>query len=956
MTITLQTSLSGGELPPSLHGMVDLAWYKNCLKTCRNFIVQPYGGIKNRPGTKLIAEQKTSSSRARLIPFSYSTTQNYVLEFGVGYIRFIYDATQLVYDGTPTSWLTATVYAEGDVRRNSGTDYICLVGHTSGTFATDLAADKWYELPLNTAGESIIELPTDYTADELLTLSYTQSADVLTVVHPNHPPMQLSRYSSTSWSFTEQELNYGPFQNINTDRSITVWPSKSAGVITLTASADLFRAKHVGMLFYLEQKDFGESWLPGKVVTLGQVVRSGGNYYRAHAAGTTGQNIPIGTEANWNDGGVDWEYLHNGFGVARIDSLTSAKVANATVLSYMPQGITSAGYGAAVNVTSTAAYSDGYAELTKAGHGLTVGSYGVMLIDWSVGGTQVGDDYAVNYRVLSTSTIWIDLPSSFVLIGNVTVTSYKAPITASTPSSYKWAFGAFGDPALGDATYGYGPGYPTAVTYYQQRLCFGGTSQQPDTVWMSKTGSYSDFGTSNPILDDDAVTFTLAGSQVNAIKSLLQLDKLLMLTNGSVWAAGSGQQTDVITPSNVGAKLQSYQGVSDLPPLGIGGSALYAQDKAQVVRDLNYQFANDAYTGQNLTARGSHLVDGYYFTEWCFQQSPANVIWMSRNDGTLVGLTYLREQEVVAWHHHDTDGTFESVCSISEGQEDVLYVTVLRNIDGVDTRFIERFNTRLVTDIVDACFVDCAITYDNTNATATTMTLSGGTDYDNDELITVTASAAAFAYPATTDVGDQIIYTDTDGTVYRVTIVSTSSTTVATGRPDSAIPASLRSATATWSWARNTLAGLDHLEGKIVSVLADGYVQAQQVVTGGAITIDPPAVIATVGLPITADAETLPIVINSSETIRGNLKLVSVLRVLVNETRSVWAGPDEDHLYEAKTRTVADQYAQPNLVTGLVELRLASTWERNGSVLIRHTDPTPIGLLALMPEVHVGGA
>lgn len=909
----------------------------------------------------MIAEVKDSTKTVRLIPFNFSTSQTYVLEVGEGYTRMVTGGQQLTYGTTPpATWLTATAYVVGDIKRNSGSDYYCREAHTSGTFATDLAASKWYLLEDSGGSGAIIEVPNSYTESELPTIKFTQSADVLTMVQPNVAPSQLSRYSATKWTFVAQALNTGPFQGINTDTAVSIWASANVGTVTLSASQDLFYAKHVGMLIYIEQKDFGVSWLPGATKAIGDVVRSGANYYMALTAGTTGQNIPIGTGDHWNDGGVDWRYLHNGYGVARITAVTNAKLATADVISRLPDGTTSAGYAASIVVGTNSAYTDGTISAVVTAHGLTLGSYGVCLA--TVQATQILSGFSnttertVEYRVSDANTILFDIPRNSGIFQN-TVQSFKPPLSSQVSASYKWAFGAFGDPSVGDATNGYGPGFPSAVTYYQQRLVFGGTSGAPDTIWTSKTGSYSDFGTSNPVLDSDAITFTLAGNQVNAVKSMTQMDKLLVLTDGGVWATGSGGQSEAITPSNIGVKLQGYQGVSDLPPLGIGGAALYVQNKGQVVRDLNYQWANDAYTGQNLTAKGSHLINGHQITDWAFQQSPLNVVWMVRGDGVLLGLTYLREQEVAAWHRHDTDGLYEAVCVVSEGDEDVLYAVVKRTINGAIKRFIERFDTRVLGDIRDAFFVDCGITMDNRNTTATTMALSGGTAYDSTELITITASAAAFVYPGTTDVGDQIVYTDDDGVAYRVTIESTTSTTVAQGRPVNVIPSGFRSATTEWAWARGTVP-VAHLEGETVSVLADGFVVSPQpVVTGGVVTLTTPAVRAQVGLPYDCDAETLAIAPQTAETVRGNYKLVTVLRAILQETRSIKAGPDASKLYEAKTRDVASGYTvPPALISDIVEIRLNATWDRNGTTFIRHSDPTPIGLLALMPEVSIGGS
>lgn len=963
MTSLMQTSLSGGELPPTLHGMVDLTWYRNSLKTCRNVRVKPYGGVVNRTGSRMLSQVKTSASKARLIPFSFSTDQTYVVEFGAGYLRLFASGVQQTYAWPgPDAWLTATTYLLGDYVQDGGVYYYCLIPHTAGTFATDLSNGYWYALTMSTPGVGILELPTPYSALDLAKLKFTQSADVLTLVHPDHPPYELRRYSDTKWTFTQMELNTGPFQNVNTNASISVWPSASVGDVTLTSSRELFDSSHEGMLFYLEQKDFGRAWEPGKVVAVDDVRRANGNYYKALTAGTTGQNIPVGTADNWNDGGVNWGYLHNGFGVARITAVTSTTTADATVLSRLPDGTVTSGYGSQVLVNEVVGVmfnvdAVGNILTTSLAHGLTVGSSGSALVVLQPSWPPVLPTVTLDYTVPDADHIVFNQPRRSGSTAYFVV-SYGVQVGAAT-ASYKWAFGAFGDPALG------APGYPWAVTYYQQRLCFGGTYLAPDTIWMSRTNAYNDFSQSSPVLDDDSVVFTVAGNQVNAVRSMLQIDKLIVLTSGAVWATGTGQQTDVLTPGNISVRLQAYRGASDLPPLGVGSATLYVQDKGQVVRDLSYQFATDNYTGQDLTARGSHLIDGHYLTEWAYQQSPASCVWMIRDDGTLLGLTYLREQEVAAWHHHDTQGIYESICCVSEGQEDMVYVIVKRTLNGVTTRFIERFETRVVTDDRDGFFVDCGATFDGRYAsTSADLTISGGVTWDEDDTLTLTSEAylpgfEPFKFPATTDVGDQVVFTSpTDGMPIRCTILSTSSATVATCRPNRTVPVADRNvALGQWDWARDTVTGLDWLVGETVDVLGDGCEYPQQVVAvDGSITLSPPAAVVQVGLPFVSDIETLPLAPATQETVRDRQKLVNVLRLMVNENRGFWAGPDADHLFEFPGRDVSDNYETPAAVTDLVELRLNATWERNGTTLIRHTGPTAFGLVALLPEVSIGGA
>lgn len=191
-----QPSFTGGEVAPSLYARTDLAKYATSLRTCRNFFVMPHGGAATRPGLKFVCEVKDSSKRVRLIPFAFSTTQTYVLEFGNLYMRVIKDGGRVATSGV-AAWQTATAYAVGALRTNSGTTYYCTEAHTSGTFATDLAAGKWYAQT-----GTIYEIPTPYVEADLARLQFTQSADTMYLTHPSYAPRKLTRTGHDAWTLT----------------------------------------------------------------------------------------------------------------------------------------------------------------------------------------------------------------------------------------------------------------------------------------------------------------------------------------------------------------------------------------------------------------------------------------------------------------------------------------------------------------------------------------------------------------------------------------------------------------------------------------------------------------------------------------------------------------------------------------------------------------------------------
>lgn len=502
--------------------------------------------------------------------------------------------------------------------------------------------------------------------------------------------------------------------------------------------------------------------------------------------------------------------------------------------------------------------------------------------------------------------------------------------------------------------------YPSVVTYFQQRLTFAASDNEPEKVWMSKTANFHNFTVSSPLQDDDAVTFTVTGRSVNAIRHVVDIGKMILLTGGGEWTA-EGDEAGVIRPSAINLRQQSYQGAAggSLAPIIVGNSLLYCQARGSVVRDLRYSLETDGYAGNDLTVFASHLFDGppgYTIATWDYQQIPHSVVWACRSDGALLGMTYLREHQVWGWHRHDTtDGQFEQVCCVPEGDEDAVYVVVCREVDGSSVRYVERMATRRVADVVDAFFVDAGLSYDGRNADAgLTMTLSGGSTWSFTEDLTLTSSASFFAEA---EIGNAIVLT-VDGVTLRLTITAYSSATEVTVRADRNVPEPFRdTAIADWSRAVDVVAGLDHLEGCTVSVLADGNVEPQAVVADGQITLQRPCSVIHVGLPITADIETLNMDMppGAGGTLADKPKLITRVSLLVESSRGIYVGPDAEHLFEHKQRET-ENYGDPiALATGAIEVPVESVWNDNGRIFIRQADPLPLTVLAAVPSLTAGG-
>ncbi|WP_025651144.1 replication protein P [Escherichia coli] len=600
--------------------------------------------------------------------------------------------------------------------------------------------------------------------------------------------------------------------------------------------------------------------------------RADSNYYRAVTAGKTGTLRPSHTEGtSWDgwggsgddDTGIEWEYLHSGFGIARITA-ANGTTATAEVISYIPSQV-------------------------------------------------VGEDNA----------------------------------------SYKWAKYAWNSVN----------GYPGTVVYYQQRLYFAASTAFPQTIWASRTGDYKDFGKSNPTQDDDRIIYTYAGRQVNEIRHLIDVGSLVALTSGGEYVI-TGDQNKVLTPSSFAFSSQGSNGSSNVPPIAVANIALFVQEKGSVVRDLAYSFDVDGYQGNDLTILANHLFQKHSIVDWCFSIVPYSSAFCIRDDGKLLVMTYLRDQQVFAWAPQSSTGKYESTCSISEGNEDAVYFVVNRTVNGQTVRYIERLSSRLFTSDEDAFFVDSGLSYDGRNTSDRTMTITGGSG-EWDYRAEYTISISGGAYFTSSDVGAQLQFpyagTDPDtgdevSKELRCDIISVTSNTAVVVRANRNVPPSLRNvATTNWQMARRTFGGLSHLEGQTVNILSDANVEPQKVVSGGAVTLESPGAVVHIGLPITAEFETLDININGQETLLDKKQVIPSVTLVVNASRGIWATTPGGKWYEYPQREF-EFYDDPvDDATGKVEVKLDSNWGKNGRVRIRQLDPLPLSVLAVIPRLTVGG-
>jgi len=600
-------------------------------------------------------------------------------------------------------------------------------------------------------------------------------------------------------------------------------------------------------------------------------------------------------------------------------------------------GHTTAKYTYSYRVTAIASdevnESVGSTTATASGNLLETG--GIVTISWSsVAGASLYNIYKLQGGIYG----YIGQTS-----GTSIVDDNIAPDLGISPPNYDNVFASSNN-------------YPGAVSYFEQRRSFAGTINDPQKMWMTKSGTESNMSYSLPIKDDDRIAFKVAAREANTIRHIVPLSQLVLLTSAAEWRVTS-INSDAITPTSISVQPQSYIGASNVQPSIINNAMVYCAARGGHVRELGYSWQSNGFITGDLSLRAAHLFDDYEIVDMSYSKAPKPIIWFVSSSGNLLGLTYVPEQQIGAWHWHDTDGVLESCTTVAEGAEDVLYVVVRRIIDGTSKRYIERMNTRKFTNQHDAFFVDCGATYNGANTTATTVTVTTGAGWTPADTLTITASTGIFSYPGTSDVGDQIVLTGSDGVKYLLTITGTTSSTVATARVNRTLATEFRSvAVSAYSFARNSISGLTWIEGKEVSILIDGAVHPRRTVTSGAISLEQPGSVIQIGLPYESDLQTLPMFMQIDGAFgQGRSKNVSKVTMRVYRSSGIFIGPDEDNLIEAKQRTSEPYGSPPSLKSQDIEVNLTPDWTDGGQVYVRQQDPLPLTIINLSFEASIGG-
>lgn len=463
--------------------------------------------------------------------------------------------------------------------------------------------------------------------------------------------------------------------------------------------------------------------------------------------------------------------------------------------------------------------------------------------------------------------------------GYARVTGYTSPTVVdatvvdafgATTASTNWRLGLY-----------YIGNYPSAVTFFGDRLWFGGTPSKPQRVDGSVTSDYENFApsaTDGTLADSDAVSFTLNASDVDYIRWLSDNRRgLLIGTSSSEWIVRSNSLGEAITYKNIFAERSSTGGSAKLPAIRANDTNIFIENGGEKVREISYNYEKDGYIAPDISLASEHLFRGGVL-DWTFQRKPVPIIWMVRSDGVLIGMSYQPEQEVLAFHRHELGGSgiVESVASISSstGSKYELWMTVRRVINGNTVRYVEVMNDvyNEAMEPEDAVYLDCSATY-------------------------------------------------------------------------SGAPA-------------DVISGLDFLEGETVSVVTDGAVHPNVVVSSGQVTLNWEASKVHIGYNYNSDYKSLRAeggaVAGTSQGLKKNIHKVMVRFHLTN---GIKIGGAEDNIYPVSFREYGDTMGQADeLYSGDIEHTIDTGYDTKGQVFIRRYQPFPATILAIAPRLKTSSS
>lgn len=774
----LQPAFTGGEISAEVANRVDLDKYQLAVLQAYNCLIKPHGPIYRRPGMKYMVRTKYSDKACILVPFNGADSTDYLLEIGEKYIRVhkngLYINIEVMTPYTADMLQDLRFVQSADIMFIASGKYpvkqLARYSDTDWRFADFEITDMYFDESNSLESYSGISYTVPGTYQFQPTVTGEYQIDIAGAGGGGGGGVKYSKPREHGYS----RYCVGGGAGGNGERIIkTVTLSKDTSYTVTVGSGG---AGGSGKGDYGTASSGGNG---GNSTACGLIGRGGtgggggsreaidGNYQNTkgmqgatYGAGGGGIGGIAGTTYKDNAGKAGangWvKILYTGN-----KELTPSGTQGDITLTSNKNIFASSKPGAYIKLkqeiaSKTVSTSNGTTERVRVGENWKVISHGTWSGSFTVEKSDDGESWK-EYRkytskgdynpsesgsvtepvflravcTISSGTCTVDLTAmAYNAEGVVKLTEITSDSTAkahvekelgSTDMTTNFLWGAWSEEF----------GYPQTLCFFQDRLCFGGTKKQPYMVWMSRTGDYGNFSVekaSGTVTDDSAVALAFVSRKQFKILHLIASTDLIVLTAGNEWTVSG---SDTVTPSKAVPKMQTTRGCSTVEPLMIGGRIVFVQGRGSTVRDMAYSYETDSYGGNDLTLLAKHIIENVQIVDSAYKQEPDSTIYFVRSDGTMACLSYIMEQKVYAWSTIETQGKIEAVAAVQEGDEDIIYLVVKREINGVTVRNIEYLakNPAKSNNPDDYIMLDNAIEY------STAEKSSGATEIDVAELV-----------------------------------------------------------------------------------------------------------------------------------------------------------------------------------------------------------------------------
>lgn len=798
----LQPAFTGGEISAEVANRVDLDKYQFAVLQAYNCLIKPHGPIYRRPGMKYMARTKYSDKACILVPFNGADNTDYLLEIGEKYIRVhkngLYINIEVVTPYTAdmlqdlrfvqsadTMFIASGKYPVKQLARYSDTDW---------RFADFTITDMYFDESTSLENYSGISYTVPGTYQFQPTVTGEYQIDIAGAGGGGGGGVRYSRPREHGHSY----YCVGGGTGGSGERIIKTVTLDKGTSYTITVGSGGAGGGGTGSYGTASNGGDGENSTACGLTGRGGTGGSGGSRVSidgsyentrgvqgtTYGAGGGGIGGVAGTKYKDNAGkaGADgWaKILYTGN-----KELTPSGTTGDITLTSNKNIFAGSKPGAYIKLkqeiaSKTVSTSNGTTERVRVGENWKVISHGTWSGSFTIEKSDDGESWK-EYRkytsgndynpsesgsvtepvflravcTITSGTCTVDLTAmAYNAEGVVKLTEITSDSTAkahvekelgSTDMTTNFLWGAWSEEF----------GYPQTLCFFQDRLCFGGTKKQPYMVWMSRTGDYGNFSVekaSGTVTDDSAVALAFVSRKQFKILHLIASTDLIVLTAGNEWTVSG---SDTVTPSKAVPKMQTTRGCSTVEPLMIGGRIVFVQGRGSTVRDMAYSYETDSYGGNDLTLLAKHIIENVQIVDSAYKQEPDSTIYFVRSDGSMACLSYIMEQKVYAWSTIETQGKIEAVAAVQEGDEDIIYLVVQREINGVTVRNIEYLakNPAKSNNPDDYIMLDNAIEY------STAEKSSGETEID----------AAELAGEKVTVIGDGRMYSgltvSQDGTV-----------------------------------------------------------------------------------------------------------------------------------------------------------------------------------------------